>query len=90
MILGSVWGRRNERLPAEAEASIQAGIRILDQVKAKPLVAQGQFYLGELYADASQTKKARAKLKKAERMFREMGMDYWLHRTRAVLSKLNT
>jgi tetratricopeptide (TPR) repeat protein len=90
VILGRVWGKRNERPLIEAEASILAGVKILEEVEVKPIVAQGQFYLGELYADAGQTKKALASLKKAEAMCQEMGMDYWLQRTRAVLSKLNT
>lgn len=87
VVLGRVLGR-NQRLRAEAEASILAGIRILSEVRVKPMVAQGQFYLGELYADAGKTKKALASLKKAEAMCQDMGMDYWLQRTRAVLSKL--
>jgi tetratricopeptide (TPR) repeat protein len=90
VILGRVLGKRNERPLAEAEASILAGIKILEEVKAKPIVAQAQFYLGELYADAGQTKKALASLKRAEIMFQNMGMDYWLRKTQPLLQKLET
>jgi len=90
VILGRVLGKRNERPLAKAEASILAGIKILEEVKVKPIVAQAQFYLGELYADAGQTKKALACLKKAEGMCQEMGMDYWLRKTQPLLQKLET
>ena len=35
--------------------------------------------------DAGQKEKAIEKLKKAESLYQEMGMDYWLNRTREVL-----
>ena len=90
VILGRVLGKRNERPLAKAEASILAGIKILEEVKVKPIVAQAQFYLGELYADSGQTKKALACLKRAEGMCQEMGMDYWLRKTQPLLQKLET
>ena len=42
--------------------------------------------LGELYADAERTAEACENLKKAERMFREMEMDYWLGKAQEVLA----
>jgi tetratricopeptide (TPR) repeat protein len=88
--LGRVLGKADVSQADAAEERILQGIRLLEQLQIKPWQAEGHLLAGELYADTGQTKKARANLKKAERMFREMGMDYWLHRTRAVLSKLNT
>jgi hypothetical protein len=48
----------------------------------------GYLHLGELYADIGQKEKAIKNLKKAETAFQEMGMDYWLSRTQAVMEKL--
>jgi len=38
--------------------------------------------------DTRQQDKAMENLKKAEEMFREMGMDYWLAKTQEVLGRL--
>jgi tetratricopeptide (TPR) repeat protein len=54
----------------------------------RPSCSEGYLYLGELYADMGQREKALETLKKAEGMFQEMGMDYWLHRTQEVLQVL--
>jgi len=44
--------------------------------------------LGELYLGTGQREKGLKNLKKAEAMFKEMGMDYWLARTPEVLDRL--
>ena len=44
--------------------------------------------LGELYTDTGQTEKALKALKKAEGMFREMGMDYYVRLTQEGLGRL--
>ena len=54
----------------------------------KPSCALGYFSLGELYVNAGQKEKALENLKKAEGMFQEMGMDYWLTRTQEVMRRL--
>jgi len=43
---------------------------------------------GQLYLNAGKKEKAIHNLKKAERMFREMGMDYWLVKTKEILEIL--
>jgi membrane protein DedA with SNARE-associated domain len=50
--------------------------------------AQGHLFLGELYVHADQKEKALKHLKKAETMFQEMGMDYWLAVAREVSAGL--
>jgi hypothetical protein len=60
-------------------------MKILDELEEKPFYAQGYLSLGELYADSGQKEKALENLKKAEAMFQEMGMDYWLARTKKLL-----
>ena len=64
------------------------GIKIFDELKMKPSCALGYFSLGELYVNAGQKEKALENLKKAETMFQEMGMDYWVAMTKELLEKL--
>jgi len=57
-------------------------------LKIKTFYNQGYLFLGELYADIGQKDLALENLKKAESMFQEMGMDYWLRKTQEVLERL--
>jgi hypothetical protein len=45
-------------------------------------------WLGEVYAESGRREEALVHLKKAEGMFAEMGMDYWLARSRGALARL--
>ncbi len=71
-----------------AEEDIPQGIRLLEELKILPYAAQAYLWLGEVYAESGRREKALANLKKAEAMFQEMGMDYWLGRAREVLARL--
>lgn len=71
----------------KAEEYVLQGIKMLDELKLRPCFSQGYFFLGELYVDTGQREKALENLKKTERMFQEMGMDYWLAKTREILGK---
>ena len=53
-------------------------IKILDEQKVKPWSTQGQLFLAELYTGTGQIEKAITTLQKAEGMFKDMGMDYYL------------
>jgi tetratricopeptide (TPR) repeat protein len=64
------------------------GIKVLDDLKLRPFSAQGYLFLGELYADNHQIEKALENVRRAEGMFQEMGMDYWLGKTRDILERL--
>jgi len=86
--LGRVLGKMGGSEGVKAEKSILLGIKILDELKLKPSSSLGYLFLGELYADTGQREKALENLKKAEREFQEMGMDYWLRRTQEVLERL--
>ena len=88
MALGGISGRTETPQIHKAEEYILQGMKILDELKMKPSCAGGYLALGELYANAGQKEKALESLKKAESMFQEMGMDYWLGRTRKVLAGL--
>ncbi len=52
------------------------------------MFANGTFTLGEIYAHSGHKEKALQNLKKAEAMFKEMGMDYWLARTYIIYTEL--
>ena len=71
-----------------AEEYILRGIKISDELKGKPFVSTGYLFLGDLYADMGQREKALENLKTAESMFKEMGMDYWLAKTKEVLERV--
>jgi hypothetical protein len=70
------------------EEHVCKGIMILDGLGMKPWISMGYFALGELHSNSGQKDKALENLKQAEEMFQEMGMDYWLARTRKVLETM--
>jgi tetratricopeptide (TPR) repeat protein len=86
--LGSVLSKAEPSQSAKAEEYILQGIKMIEELKVKPYLAEGYLSLGELYADLGQKGKALETLGKAQRMFQEMGMDYWLLRTQKVLGSL--
>jgi predicted ATPase len=73
---------------SQAEASLLNTIDIYSESELKPCCAMAYSVLGELYADTGQIENALKNLKKAESMMQEMGMDYWLRRTREVLERV--
>lgn len=88
MCLGVILGMQDKSRWAEAEGCILRGMQTFDELKVRPLYAVGYYYLGELYAQTGQREKARENLHKAEAMYQEMGMDYWLRRTQEDMAKL--
>ncbi len=67
---------------------IQQGLSLADELQIRPYYAVGLLRMGEIYADSGQKEAAIEKLKRAEEMFQEMGMDYWLGKTQEVLAAL--
>jgi tetratricopeptide (TPR) repeat protein len=86
--LGRICGKSKNSHIGEPVEYILRGIRILDELDLKPLYAPGYLHLSELYADMGQKDRAMENLKKAEKMFREMGMSYWLAKTQEVVGRL--
>jgi tetratricopeptide (TPR) repeat protein len=87
-LLGRILGRMEIPQIHKAEEYILQGMKISDEMKEKAYCALGYFSLGELYANAGQKKMALENLRKAESMFQEMGMDYWLGKAQEELKRL--
>jgi hypothetical protein len=73
---------------AGTEQQILRGIALLEELKIKSHFSLGVLWLGEVYAEAGRHDAALKTLKKAETLFREMGMDYWLAKAQESLAKL--
>ena len=86
--LGKILGKAKKSQNDKAQGNILQGIKILDELKMRPHCSVGYLFLGELYTDTGQKKKALETLKEAEAAFQEMGMDYWLRRTQEVLERV--
>jgi tetratricopeptide (TPR) repeat protein len=84
--LGRVLGQMGEI--DRAEETIRHGMELTNVLKMKPYYILGYYSLGEVYAHAGRTEEALENLKKAETGLQEMGMDYWLGRTRELLQSL--
>ena len=87
--LGMVGWKSQKIKIDEAEQHIRQGIRIVNELGMKPFEMVGYLYLGELFTYVNEREKALEILKRTEKAFQEMGMDYWLSRTRKVLAKMN-
>jgi len=86
--LGRILGQTDSPDPKGALKHILDGIAILEALKTKPDVAIGYLFLGEFFALSGRKEEALDRLKKAERMFVKMKMDYWPEKTRGVLESL--
>ena len=86
--MGQISGKTKPLQIDKAEECILKAIEIYKELKAEPHSSLGHLHLGELYLNAGKKEKAIDNLKKAEGMFREMDMDYWLGKTREVLAGL--
>jgi len=87
--LGMVGWKSQKIRINEAEQHIRQGIRIVNELEMKPFEMVGYLYLGELFTYANEQEKALEILKRAEKAFQEMKMDYWLARTQKVLARIN-
>jgi class 3 adenylate cyclase/tetratricopeptide (TPR) repeat protein len=83
--LGKVLGKKEPRQKEKAEECFLAGLAIFHDLQMKPSYAQGLMFLGEFYLDRGNKEKALENLNEAEALFQEMGMDYWLDKTRTLL-----
>jgi len=85
--IGRVFGKQKQET-GKIEGCFFEGLDILHNLKLKNWYSQGRLFLGEFFLEAGQKQKALENLKEAEALFQEMGMDYWLERTRTLLAKV--
>jgi tetratricopeptide (TPR) repeat protein len=88
MVLGRVIGAGGSARFDEAREHILRAVKTVEELKLKPSTAVGHFHLGELSASSGRTAEALEHLRRAEAMFRQMGMDYLLGKTQDALAKL--
>jgi tetratricopeptide (TPR) repeat protein len=88
LLLGTILGKTEPLEINKAVECILKGIEICKELKIKAYYALGHLYLGQLYLNGGKEEKAIDNLKKAEGMFREMGMDYWLGKAQELLALL--
>ena len=86
LLLGAILGETEPLQIDKAEGCFLKGIEICRELRTKPYYALGHLHLGQLYLNAGEKEKAMDNLKKAEGMFREMGMDYWLGKAQEVFA----
>jgi tetratricopeptide (TPR) repeat protein len=88
MWLGRIMGKTIPLQFDRAKEHMLEGIHILEGTKTRMHCSQGYLFLGELYLKINEKEKAAQHLKKAEEMFMEMGIDYWLAKARNVLRSI--
>jgi hypothetical protein len=86
--LGRMTGNADSQKENEGAETIQKGLKILSTLETKPDVSIAHLFLGELYSNLGHAGRASGFLKEAAKMFEEMGMEYWLNKTQAILEEL--
>ena len=88
LFVGRVIAQAGISESSQAEEHIRQGIRISNEIGAKPWSCVGSLFMGELYGNSGHKDKALESLRMSQTMFNEMGMDYWLRKTQSALEKL--
>ncbi|MFC1863650.1 hypothetical protein ACFL1Z_06825, partial [Thermodesulfobacteriota bacterium] len=86
--LGRVLGKKGPSEFIKAEEYIMKGVKMVSELKIRPHLSRGYLYLGDLYNQIGQKNEASKYLKKAEGMFKEMEMDYYIHKTQDAFIRL--
>ena len=86
--LGRVVAKTDPTQIEAAEQHILQGISLLEELGIAAFYCLGYLWLGEVYAESGRREEALENLKKAEAMFQEMGMDYWLGKAQEALARL--
>jgi len=88
LYLGWVKSRKDSTQIEAAEGHIRQGITLTEDLGLRAFYPVGYMILGAVYAESGRPDEALEPLKKAESMFQEMGMEYYLGRTRTLLAKV--
>jgi class 3 adenylate cyclase/tetratricopeptide (TPR) repeat protein len=88
VLLGRVLARTDPKHIEAAEEHVLKGIGLLKELGVASMYSTGYLWLGEVYSESGRREESLANLEKAEAMFQDMGMDYWLGKTQEVLARL--
>ncbi|MGO9569690.1 MAG: adenylate/guanylate cyclase domain-containing protein [Desulfomonilaceae bacterium] len=88
VLLGRAIAKTEPTHIEAAEQQILQGISLEEELGVRPWSGVGYLWLGEVYAESGRREEALETLKKAEAMFQEMGMDYWLGKAQEALARL--
>jgi tetratricopeptide (TPR) repeat protein len=88
LYLGWVMARMDPKQVEAAVEYIHQGITLYEELGFRACYPVAYMILGAVYAESGRPEEAQEHLKKAEAMFQEMGMDYYLGRTREIMGKL--
>jgi len=88
VLLGRELAKEDPSQASRAEKYILQGIKIHEEGKVRTYSSQGYLFLGELYAATGRKEESLIALQKAQGMFREMGMDYWLAKAEKALERV--
>ena len=88
ILFGRILGKINMSNTREAEKYILEGIRINEELALFNGIAQGYFFLGELYANIERKDEAFINLNNALSMYQEKGIEYWPDKIQEVLDRL--
>ncbi len=86
--LGKIIAKTDVTQIEAAEQQILQGTSQLEDLGIVVWSTLGYLWLGEVYAELGRREEALETLKKAEAMFQEMGMDYWLGKAQEALAGL--
>jgi len=91
--LGRIAGEADPAQLDIAEQHILQSISLAEEMHARPIIALGHLFLGEIFEIASRREKALENLLKAEGIYQDTGVppnSYWLTRTQKALARLET
>jgi class 3 adenylate cyclase/tetratricopeptide (TPR) repeat protein len=86
--LGRVIAKKEPSQIEAAEGHLLRGISLLEQLEVRAEYSLGYLWLGEVHAELGRREEALENLKKAEGMFQDMGMDYWLGKAQEALARM--
>jgi tetratricopeptide (TPR) repeat protein len=87
-LLGEIASRREPLDAAATEGHYRQALGLATELGMRPLVAHCHLGLGQLCSRAGRPDPAQENLTIATRMYREMGMAFWLTRTEGLLSSI--
>jgi class 3 adenylate cyclase/tetratricopeptide (TPR) repeat protein len=84
--LGEIMAHSGKHNSDDAIKQVLIGIDILNKLGMKPQIAQGYLVLGDIFHRGKDHKNAIENLARAEKMFKEMEMNFWLNQTQKLRS----